>query len=174
METWVGTLGHQCVIYLGQSGVPICHSWGGRKCKGRVSSQCHIWLYPECGSFSFLHYDLTFWIFPIYVVSALTPVRLTEVLHYYYSILHVSSLSTDHESVSWLYGFHCFSSEIMFQNSLCPYHSQLTAHNHTHFYLTLHIFWCWYRTVTEYKSLTYYKNDSTACDSSSNVNMHVA
>jgi hypothetical protein len=50
--------------------------------------------------FFFVHYDITFRIFPIIVVLALASVRLTEVLHYYYSILYVSCLSTDHESVS--------------------------------------------------------------------------
>ena len=41
--------------------------------------------------FFFVHYDLAFRIFPIYVVLALAPVRLTDLLHNYYSILHVSS-----------------------------------------------------------------------------------
>lgn len=48
----MGTPGHQCVIYLGQSGVLICHSWGGRKCKEGHEQSCHTWLYSEYESFS--------------------------------------------------------------------------------------------------------------------------
>jgi len=62
-----------------------------------------------------VHYDLIFRISPMFVVSALTPVRLTKVLHYYYSILYVSSLSTEHECVYLnCFNFNYFSSEIMF------------------------------------------------------------
>lgn len=96
----MGILGHQCVIYLGHSGELICYSWGGRRCKeGHEQSVSHMAV-SRVWKFVFAHYDLTFRIFPIYVVSALAAVRLTEVLHYYYSILHVNSSSTDHESVS--------------------------------------------------------------------------
>jgi hypothetical protein len=81
-----------------------------------MGSQCHTWLYQEYGIFFFfVHYDLTFRIFPMYVVSVLVPVRLTEVLHYYYSILHVSSLNTGHENVyPNCINFNYCSSEIMF------------------------------------------------------------
>jgi hypothetical protein len=55
-----------------------------------MSSQCNMAV-SRVWKFFFLHYDLTFRIFPIYVISALAPVTHTEVLHYYYRILHVSS-----------------------------------------------------------------------------------
>jgi len=56
----VGTPGHQCVIYLGQSGVLICHSWGGRKCKGGHDQSVSHMAVSRVWKFFFLHYDLTF------------------------------------------------------------------------------------------------------------------